>query len=232
MAKGMFLMVKTAVLVSGGGTNLQAIIDANLFGEIKNCDLAAVISSNPDAYANERARYSGIPVYIVDRAIFPNRYSFTTAILNKLEDLEIELAVYAGFNFILGPQLIKKYKNRIINIHPSLIPSFCGPGYYGLRTHQAVLDHGVKLTGATAHFATDVADDGPIILQKAVPIMEDDTPQSLQRRVMEEAEWKLLPEAISLYCEGRLKVEGRRVHIKPAVVEDSQPEPNQPATSG
>ena len=206
-------MVKTAVLVSGGGTNLQAIIDANLFGEIKNCELAAVISSDPNAYANERARNSKIPVFIVDRSVFANRYSFTKAILDKLQDLEIELAVYAGFNYILGPQLIKAYKNRIINIHPSLIPSFCGPGYYGLRVHADVLAHGVKLTGATAHFATDIVDDGPIILQKAVPILEGDTPKTLQRRVMEEAEWKLLPEAISLYCEGRLEVDGRIVHI-------------------
>jgi len=207
-------MVKTAVLVSGGGTNLQAIIDANIFGEIINCDLAAVISSNPEAYAIERAQYAGIPVYVVDRAIFPNRISFTKALLDKLLDLEIELVVYAGFNYILGPQFIKAYENRVINIHPSLIPSFCGPGFYGLRVHEAVLAHGVKVTGATAHFATDVIDDGPIILQKAVEIFEDDTPAALQRRVMEEAEWKILPEAISLFCERRLVIEGRKVRIK------------------
>ena len=206
-------MIKTAVLVSGGGTNLQAIIDANLFGEIKNFELAAVISSNPEAYAIERARHANIPVYIVDRSIFPNRFSFTKAILDKLKDLEIELVVYAGFNYILGSHLIDEYKNRIINIHPALVPSFCGIGYYGLRVHEAVLAHGVKVTGATAHFATEDADEGPIILQKAVEIFEGDTPSTLQRRVMEEAEWKLLPEAISLYCEGRLKVEGRIVHI-------------------
>ena len=207
-------MVKTAVLVSGGGTNLQAIIDASLFGEIVNCELAAVISSNPEAYAIERAQYAGIPVYVVDRSIFPNRISFTKAILDKLHDLEIELVVYAGFNFILGPQLIKAYKNKIINIHPSLLPSFCGPGFYGLRVHEAVLEHGVKVTGATAHFATEVTDNGPIILQKAVEILEDDTPQSLQRRVMEQAEWKILPAAISLFCERRLVIEGRKVRIK------------------
>ena len=206
-------MVKTAVLVSGGGTNLQAIIDANLFGEIKNCEITAVISSNPEAYVVQRAQNAKIPVYIVERAVFPNRMTFTKAMLDKLKDLEIELAVYAGFNYILDPPLIKVYKNRIINIHPSLIPSFCGPGYYGLRVHEAVLAHGVKVTGATAHFATEVADDGPIILQKAVPIHEDDTPKTLQRRVMEEAEWKVLPEAISLFCEGRLKVEGRIVRV-------------------
>ena len=193
---------------------MQAIIDANLFGEIKNCDLAAVISSNPEAYAIERAQYAGIPVYVVDRSIFPNRLSFTKALLDKLQDLEMELVVYAGFNYILGSQLIKAYENRIINIHPSLIPSFCGPGYYGLRVHEAVLAHGVKVTGATAHFATEIADNGPIILQKAVEILEDDTPRTLQRRVMEQAEWKILPEAISLFCERRLIIDGRRVRIK------------------
>jgi len=207
-------MVKTAVLVSGGGTNLQAIIDANLFGEIKNCKLEAVISSNPKAYAIERAQYAGISSYVVDRSVFPNRLSFTKALLEKLLDLEIELVVYAGFNFILGPQLIKAYENKIINIHPSLIPSFCGPGFFGIRVHEAVLAHGVKVTGATAHFATEIPDDGPIILQKAVPIFEDDTPRTLQRRVMEDAEWKILPEAISLFCERRLVIDGRIVRIK------------------
>jgi len=207
-------MVKTAVLVSGGGTNLQAIIDASIFGEIKNCELAAVISSNPEAYAIDRAKYAGIPVYVVDRAIFPNRLSFTKALLDKLQDLEMELVVYAGFNYIVGPQLIKAYENKIINIHPSLIPAFCGPGYYGLRVHEAVLEHGVKITGATAHFATETVDNGPIILQKAVEIFEDDTPSTLQRRVMEEAEWKILPAAMSLFCERRLVIEGRKVRIK------------------
>ena len=200
-------------MVSGGGTNLQAIIDANIFGEIKNCKLAAVISSNPDAYALKRAEYAEISAYIVDRANFPNRMSFTKALLNKLQDLEIELVVYAGFNYILSSQIIKAYTNRIINIHPSLLPSFCGPGFYGLRVHEAVLEYGVKVTGATAHFATESVDDGPIILQKAVQILEDDTPATLQRRVMEEAEWKILPEAISLFCERRLVVEGRAVRI-------------------
>ena len=214
-------MVRTAVLVSGGGTNLQAIIDANLFGEIKNFELAAVISSDPDAYALERAKHAGVPAFVVDRASFANRKSFTRALLDKLVDLDIDLVVYAGFNYILDSQLIKKFSNKIINIHPSLIPSFCGPGYYGLRVHEAVLEHGVKVTGATAHFATEIADDGPIILQKAVSILEDDTPSTLQRRVMEEAEWEILPRAISLYCEGRLEVEGRIVHIKEATEDDN-----------
>ena len=206
-------MVKTAVLVSGGGTNLQAIIDANLFGEIKNFDLSAVISSNPEAYAIERARFAGIPAFIVDRSVFPNSMSFTKALLDKLRDLETELVVYAGFKYIIDPPLIKAYRNKIINIHPSLIPSFCGPGFYGLRVHEAALSQGVKVTGATAHFATEIVDDGPIILQKTVPIMEDDTPYTLQRRVMQEAEWKILPEAISLFCEGRLRVDGKIVRI-------------------
>jgi len=207
-------MVKTAILVSGGGTNLQAIIDAKIFGEIRNCDIVAVISSNPQAYALERAKYASIPSYIVDRSVFPNRLSFTKALLEKVQDLEVELIVYAGFNFILGSQFINAYKNKIINIHPSLIPSFCGPGFYGIKVHEAVLEYGAKITGATAHFATEIADDGPIILQKAVEILEDDTPTTLQRRVMEEAEWKILPEAISLFCERRLEVVGRVVRIR------------------
>ena len=207
-------MVKTAILVSGGGTNLQAIIDAHLFGEIPNCELSAVISSNPEAYAIERAKNANIPAYVVERAIFPNRATFTKAMLDMLQDLEIELVVYAGFNFILDAPLIKAFENRIINIHPSLIPSFCGPGYYGLKVHEEVLASGVKLTGATAHFASDIVDGGPIILQRAVEIREDDTPESLQRRVMEEAEWKILPEAISLYCERRLETDGKVVKIK------------------
>jgi len=212
-------LVRTAVLVSGGGTNLQAIIDARIFGEIKNCDLTAVISSNPEAYAIERAKYAGIPVYVVDQSIFANRMSFTKALLEKLQDLEIELVVYAGFNYILGSQLINAYENRIINIHPSLIPSFCGEGFFGLKVHETVLAYGVKVTGATAHFATEAADAGPIILQKAVPVLENDTPQTLQRRVMEEAEWKILPEAISLFCERRLEVSGRVVRIK-GIIDD------------
>ena len=209
-------MVKTAVLVSGGGTNLQAVIDANVSGKIKNCELAAVISSNPEAYAVERARKAGIPSYIVDSSLFAGRDSFTTALRDKLLELGAELVVLAGFNYVIGPELIDAFQNRIINIHPSLIPSFCGPGYYGLRVHEAVLTHGVKVTGATAHFASEIADDGPIILQKAVQITEDDTPETLQRRVMEEAEWEILPRAISLFCEGRLEVLGRVVHIKEA----------------
>ena len=192
---------------------MQAIIDAHLFGEIKCCKLAAVISSNPEAYAIKRAQYAGIPVYIVDRSVFPNILSFTKALLEKIQDLEIDLVVCAGFMSILGPQIINTYENRIINIHPSLIPSFCGPDFYGLRVHKAVLAYGAKVTGATAHFVTEQVDQGPIILQKAVPVLEGDTPDMLQRRVMEEAEWRILPEAISLFCEKRLEVNGRVVKI-------------------
>lgn len=207
-------MVKTAVLVSGGGTNLQAIIDANLFGEIKNCALAAVISSSEEAYALTRAKTAGIPTYIIDRQNFPNRASFTEAIIKKLKDLDIELVVLAGFKYILHPTIVRAFENRIINIHPALIPSFCGNGFYGIRVHEAALGYGVKLTGATAHFVTEDTDAGPIILQRPVAVRESDTAKILQQRVMEEAEWQILPLAISLFCEGRLSVEGRIVRIK------------------
>lgn len=207
-------MVKSAVLVSGGGTNLQAIIDANIFGEIPNFELTAVISSSPNAYALQRAENAGIPCYIVDKDIFPNRASFTEAILNKLRDLDIELVIMAGFLYILEPFLFSEYENRVINIHPSLIPAFCGEGHYGIHVHEKELAYGVKIAGATAHFVTAETDAGPIILQDAIPVLEGDTPLTLQRRVMEQVEWKILPRAISLFCEGRLTVDGRIVHIK------------------
>lgn len=208
-------MVKTAVLVSGGGTNLQAIIDANIFGEIPNFELTAVISSNPQAYALTRAEANHIPSYVVDIGIFPNRASFCNALLGKLKDLDIELVVLAGFMYVLEPPIVEHFQNRIINIHPALIPAFCGEGLYGLRVHEQALAYGVKLSGATAHFVTAECDAGPIILQKAVPVEEGDTPKILQQRIMEEAEWKILPEAITLYCQGRLSVDGRTVHVAP-----------------
>lgn len=213
-------MVKTAVLVSGGGTNLQAILDAMVFDEIKNCELTAVISSNPKAYALIRAQNAHIPTYVVDRASFPNRRTFTDAIIDKLRDLDIELVVLAGFLYVLTPRFVSLFENRVINIHPALIPAFCGDGYYGLHVHEKVLEYGAKLTGATAHFVSEVTDGGPIIMQKAVAVKEGDTPEILQRRVMEEAEWQILPKAISLYCEGRLSVEGRIVHIKESTEEE------------
>ena len=207
-------MVKTAVLVSGGGTNLQAILDSMIFDEIKNCELTAVISSNPNAYALVRAQNAGIPSYVVDISLFPNRRTFTDAIIDKLRDLDIELVVLAGFLYVLSPRFVSCFENRVINIHPSLIPAFCGDGYYGLHVHEKVLEYGAKITGATAHFVSAETDTGPVIIQKAVAVLEGDTPEILQRRVMEEAEWQILPKAISLYCEGRLTVEGRVVHIR------------------
>ncbi|NLM83353.1 MAG: phosphoribosylglycinamide formyltransferase [Clostridiales bacterium] len=209
-------MVRTAVLVSGDGTNLQAIINAHNYGKIKNCQLAAVISSKPNAFALTRARNAGIPTFVVSYANFASREDFSQAILEKLKSLDIELVVLAGFTVVLSSPVLEAYENRIINVHPSLVPAFCGEGYYGIRVHEEALNFGVKVTGATVHFATAEADMGPIILQKAVPVLEGDTPRTLQRRVMEECEWKILPEAVSLYCEGRLEVVGRIVHIREA----------------
>jgi len=203
-------------LVSGDGTNLQAIINALNYGKIKNCQLAAVISSKPNAFALTRARNAGIPTYVVDYKNFTSRRAFNEAILEKLRSLDIELVVLAGFLVVLGSPVLEAYENRIINIHPSLVPAFCGEGYFGIRVHEEALNYGVKITGATVHFATADPDKGPIILQKAIPVLEGDTPKTLQRRVMEECEWKILPEAVSLYCEGRLEVVGRIVHIKEA----------------
>jgi phosphoribosylglycinamide formyltransferase-1 len=207
-------MVKIAVLVSGGGTNLQAILDSMLFGEIKNCELRAVISSSPKAYALTRAENAGIPHYVVDIKNYPNRRTFTDAIVDMLVDMDIGLVVLAGFLYVLTPRFTSVFEGKIINIHPSLIPAFCGDGYYGIHVHEKVLEYGVKLTGATAQFVTKDTDAGPIILQKAVEVLRDDTPQTLQRRVMEECEWKILPQAISLFCEGRLETIGRIVRIK------------------
>ncbi|SHH94966.1 formyltetrahydrofolate-dependent phosphoribosylglycinamide formyltransferase [Sporobacter termitidis DSM 10068] len=209
-------MVKTAILVSGDGTNLQAIINAHNFGKIKNCELTAVISSRPNAFALERAKNAGIQTFVVDYSMFPSRAGFNEAIYQKLKSLDIELVVMAGFMVVLGSPVVEAFEHRIINIHPSLVPAFCGNGFYGIRVHEEALNYGVKVSGATAHFATAVADAGPVILQRVIDVREDDTPASLQKRIMEEVEWKILPEAVSLYCEGRLKVVGRIVHIKDA----------------
>jgi len=198
-------MVKIAVLVSGGGTNLQALINAQQRGELRGGRIAAVLSSKPDAYALERAEAAGIPGYVIARKAYESREAFTDAVVDKLLELDIGLVVLAGF--------CQTYPNRVINVHPALIPAFCGDGFYGLKVHQAVLDYGVKLTGATVHFVNEQTDGGPIILQKSVEIAQGDTPESLQRRVMEQGEWVILPEAVSLFCEGRLKVEGRKVII-------------------
>lgn len=206
-------MIKIAVLVSGGGTNLQALIDAQARGEIKNGTIAAVISSSPNAYALQRAEKAGIPGYVVSRKDYASNREMTIALTRQLQELDIGLIVLAGFMYVLTEELVQAYPNAIINIHPALIPSFCGEGYYGLHVHERALAYGVKVSGATVHFVSEECDGGPIILQKAVEVKEDDTPETLQRRIMEQAEWKLLPHAVSLFCEGRLRVEGRLVHI-------------------
>ena len=206
-------MVRIAVLVSGGGTNLQALIDAQSRGELKNGRTAAVLSSRPDAYALERAARAGIPGYVVARKDFASNREMTVALVDKLRELDIGLVVLAGFLHILTEEMVAAFPNAILNVHPALIPSFCGAGYYGLHVHEAALAYGVKLTGATVHFVNEEPDGGPIVLQRAVEIQEGDTPEVLQRRVMEQAEWHILPQAVSLFCEGRLRVEGRIVHI-------------------
>ena len=208
-------MKKIAVLVSGGGTNLQALIDAQGRGEIVNGEIAAVISSAPEAYALERAKKAGIPGYVLDRKSYPSSQAMTVALVEKLRELSIDVVVMAGFMTIVTRELFEVYPNAVINIHPALIPSFCGKGAYGLRVHQAALDCGVKITGATVHYVNEVPDGGKIILQKAVEVRPGDTAETLQRRVMREAEWKLLPQAVSLFCQNRLRVEGRTVRILP-----------------
>lgn len=209
-------MVNIAVLVSGGGTNLQALIDAQARGEIKNGKITAVISSSPKAYALQRAANAGIPGYTVDRKAYASNREMTIALAQQLKELDIGLIVLAGFMYVLTDELVEAYPNAIINIHPALIPSFCGEGFYGLHVHERALAYGVKVSGATVHFVSAECDGGPIILQKAVEVKEDDTPETLQRRIMEQAEWKLLPHAVSLFCEGRLSVDGRIVHIADA----------------
>jgi len=201
-----------AILVSGGGTNLQAIIDAHKAGKITNGRLALVLSSNEKAYALQRAADNGIESCVIKKG--SNRDEFSDAILAKLEDKDIDIIVLAGFMHILSGKIIEKYKNKILNVHPALIPSFCGEGFYGLHVHEAALSKGVKVTGATVHFVNEIADGGPIILQKAVYIEENDTPETLQRRVMENAEWEILPRALDLLCNEKLSVENSTVKIK------------------
>ena len=191
-------MTKIAVLVSGSGTNLQALIDAKSNGLIPSGDISLVLSSAPDAYALTRAKEHNILTTVIERKEYCDREAFTEAILNELQRHKIDLVVLAGFLYILSPVFTRHFENRVINVHPSLIPSFCGDGYYGLRVHEKVLEYGVKLTGATVHFVNEETDAGPIILQKAVPVNSDDTPQTLQQRVMEQAEWVILPQAVNL----------------------------------
>ena len=206
--------LKIAVLVSGGGTNLQAIIDKIASGEITNTEIALVFSNNRKAYALERAKMAGIPAKALSPKQFENREAFNDAVLEVIEESKADLIVLAGCLMYIPPKLIEKYHNRIINIHPSLIPSFCGKGYYGLTVHEKALERGVKVTGATVHFVDEVLDNGSIILQKAVMIEEGDTPEVLQRRVMEQAEWVILPKAIDLIANGKISVENGIAHIK------------------
>lgn len=205
-------MKNIVVLVSGGGTNLQALIDAEKRREIVGGKITCVISSKPDAYALERAKYNGIASRVLVRKDFEDVHAYSKAMLDALNEEKADLVVYAGFMTILDETVCKAYPNKMMNVHPSLIPSFCGKGFYGLRVHEAVLEKGVKVTGATVHFVTEECDGGPIILQGTVPVLNDDTPAVLQRRVMENVEWKLLPKAVSLFCQDRIKVvDGRAI---------------------
>ena len=208
------MKTRIAVLVSGGGTNLQALIDAQGRGELCGGQIVAVISSKAGAYALERAEKAGIAGYVLPRKEFDSNRAMTIALVKMLRELEIDLVVLAGCMIIFTQELVDAYPNAIMNVHPALIPSFCGPGYYGLHVHEEALRYGVKLSGATVHFVSAECDGGPIIAQKAVAVQEGDTPEILQRRIMEEAEWKLLPQAVSLFCQGRISVEGRNVIIK------------------
>ncbi|MBD5524336.1 MAG: phosphoribosylglycinamide formyltransferase [Lachnospiraceae bacterium] len=206
-------MLKIVVCVSGGGTNLQAIIDGVHAGSIPNVEILRVISNNRNAYALERAKQAGIEGICVSPRDYPDREQFNEALLKAVDEVSPDLIVLAGFLVVLPPQLIKEYKNKIINIHPSLIPSFCGKGYYGLKVHEAVLERGVKVTGATVHFVDEGTDTGPIIMQKAVQVLQRDTPETLQQRVMEEAEWVILPWSLALIAAGAVTVVDGRVQI-------------------
>lgn len=206
-------MLKVAVLVSGGGTNLQAILDAIDNGTITNAKVEVVISNNKNAYALERAKNHGIEALCISPKDYETRDAFNEAFLEKLDSYNPDLIVLAGFLVVIPEQMITKYRNRIINIHPSLIPSFCGTGYYGLKVHEGVLNRGVKVTGATVHFVDEGTDTGPIILQKAVEVQQEDTPEILQRRVMEQAEWIIMPKAIDLIANGKVSVVDGRVRI-------------------
>lgn len=206
-------MLNIAVLVSGGGTNLQALIDAEKRGEIVNGKITCVISSKPGVYALERAEKNGIPTVVIARSDYKDIASYTAAVTKELQDRKADLVVYAGFMTILDSQIVKAFPGKMMNVHPALIPSFCGKGFYGLHVHEAVLESGVKLTGATVHFVTEECDGGPIIMQKAVPVLKGDTPEVLQKRVMQECEWKILPESVSLFCQGRIKIIGNKTEM-------------------
>lgn len=207
--------LRVVVMVSGGGTNLQAIIDSVKDGTITNTQIVGVISNNKNAYALKRAEENDIPSVCVSPKDFETRDIFNEKLLEAVDSYEPDLVVLAGFLVVIPPEMIKKYENRMINIHPSLIPSFCGKGYYGLKVHEAALARGVKVVGATVHFVDEGTDTGPIILQKAVEVQQDDTPEVLQRRVMEQAEWRILPKAIDLIANGKVRVDDHKTTILP-----------------
>ncbi len=205
---------KIAVLVSGGGTNLQALIDAEGRGELGNGKITLVIASKPGVFALERAEKAGIVSLVLARRDYETIADYSKALADALTDAGIDLVVLAGFLTIIDEQVYRAFPNRILNVHPALIPSFCGKGFYGLHVHEAALEKGVKISGATVHIVTPECDAGPIVLQKAVEVMEGDTPEALQRRIMEEAEWKILPKAVQLFCDGKIEVADNIVHIK------------------
>ena len=207
-------MLKIAVLVSGGGTNLQALIDAEKRGEIGSGKISLVVSSKPDVYALQRAEQNGIPSKVLSRKEYSSACDYSKALADLLVEEKIDLVVLAGFLTIIDEQVYQKFPNKIINVHPALIPSFCGKGYYGLKVHEAALEKGVKISGATVHIVTPECDAGPIILQKAVEVKECDTPETLQRRIMEECEWKILPKAVQLFCDGKITVKDDKVFVK------------------
>lgn len=208
------LMKNIVVLVSGGGTNLQALIDAEKSGIIKGGRITCVISSKEGVYALERAAQNGIKSRVIPRKKYPDIASYTKAVTDALIEEKADLVVYAGFMTILDEQVVKAFPYKMMNVHPALIPSFCGKGFYGLRVHEAALEKGVKLSGATVHFVTEECDGGPIIMQKAVPVENGDTPETLQRRIMEQAEWKILPEAVSLFCQDRIDIVDGKAYVK------------------
>ena len=205
---------RIAVLVSGGGTNLQALIDAEKKGMFGGSRISLVLASKPGVYALERAKNNGIDTCVLARKDYADIKAYSRALADTLTRADIDLVVLAGFLTIIDEQVYEAFPNRILNVHPALIPSFCGKGYYGLRVHEAALEKGVKVSGATVHIVTPECDAGPIVLQKAVEVKEEDTPESLQKRIMEEAEWVILPEAVKLFCEDRIRVEQNKVYLK------------------
>lgn len=214
MKKEITEVTKIAVLVSGGGTNLQALIDAESRGELGNGKISLVLSSKADAYALQRAENHGVETKVLERKKYGNVADYSLAIADALEEAGADLVVLAGFLTIIDQQVYDRFPNKILNVHPSLIPSFCGKGFYGLKVHEAALAKGVKISGATVHIVTPECDAGPIVLQKAVEVKQNDTPETLQRRIMEEAEWKILPKAVRLFCDGKITVENNKVYIK------------------